>query len=136
MTDPYGTLYVFGGDSGAMRLTANPRWVAGAGLVLVAAIAIATLIPTGWELRTGLHYLVEHFAVYFAVTLLFVVAWPRPALVACVLMVLAGLFEALQGLTIDRTPDMLTAMSGATGVISAAALSQLVIWLLQRRASD
>jgi hypothetical protein len=31
---------------------------------------------------------------------------------------------------------MLTAMSGATGVISAAALSQLVIWLLQRRALD
>ena len=118
-----------------MRLTANPRWVAGAGLGLVAAIAIATLIPTGWELRTGLHYLVEHYLVYFAVTLLFCVAWPRPALVAVVLMVLAGVCEALQGLTTDRTPDLLTAISGAAGVISGGLLAQLLIWSRKRRVS-
>jgi hypothetical protein len=116
-----------------MQHTANLRWVAGVGLVLIAAIAVATLIPTGWELRTGLHWLVEHFLVYFAVTLVFCIAWPRPALVAGVLMVLAGVFEALQGLTTDRTPDLLTAISGAAGVISAALLAQLVIWSRKRR---
>jgi hypothetical protein len=56
-------------------------------------------------------------------------------LVAGVLMVLAGLFEPLQGLTIDRTPDLLTAISGTAGVISAALVAQLVIWTRKRRES-
>ena len=64
-----------------MRIATNPKWVAGAGLLLVAAIAVAALIPTGWEVRTGLHWLVEHFLVFFFVTLVFCIAWPRPALV-------------------------------------------------------
>jgi hypothetical protein len=115
-----------------MRIATNPKWVAAAGLLLVAAIAVAALIPTGWEVRTGLHWLVEHFLVFFFVTLVFCIAWPRPALVAGVLMVLAGLFEALQGLTIDRTPDFLTAISGTAGVVSAALLAQSVIWWRKR----
>jgi hypothetical protein len=126
---------MFSARNQGMGITANPKWIARVGLLLVAAIAVATLMPTGWELRTGLHYLFEHFLVYFAVTLLFCIAWPRPALVAGLLMVLAGLFEALQGLTIDRTPDLLTAMSGAAGVISAALFVQFIIWSRKPRVS-
>jgi hypothetical protein len=77
--------------------------------------------------RTGLHWLVEHFVVYFGVTAMICVAWPRPVLVATSLMLLAGLLEALQGVTLDRTPDLLSALSGAGGVLTAALLAWVVI---------
>jgi hypothetical protein len=105
------------------------RWAALCGLVLLAAIGIATLIPSGWQIRTGLHWLTEHFLIYFAVTTLICIAWPRPLLVAASLMVLAGLLEALQGLTADRVPDLATAIFGAAGVLSAA----LLAWLVMRQ---
>jgi hypothetical protein len=107
--------------SSASRLV----WLCGA--VALAAIAVATLGPTQWVLRTGLHWLVEHFLVYFAVTAVICFAWPRPFIVATSLMVFAGLLEALQGLTLDRTPDPLSALSGAGGVLTAALLAWVVI---------
>jgi hypothetical protein len=103
------------------------RWVYLFSIVAIAAIAVASLVPTQWELRTG-HWLIEHFIVYFAVTAIICVTWPRPFLAATLLLVLAGLLEALQGLTLDRTPDLPTALSGATGVLSAA----LLVWLVMR----
>jgi hypothetical protein len=90
-------------------------------------------------LRTGLHWLVEHFVVYFGVTAMICVAWPRPFLVATSLMLLAGLLEALQGVTLDRTPDLLSALSGAGGVLTAALLVWVVIRVRKvplRRACD
>ncbi len=95
--------------------------------IALAAIAIASLVPTQWEFRLGLHWLVEHFIAYFAVTAIFCIAWPRPFVVAALLIVLAGMLEALQGLTVDRTPDLLTALSGTAGVLSAALLAWLVV---------
>jgi apolipoprotein N-acyltransferase len=77
--------------------------------------------------RTGLHWLVEHFVVYLAVTAVICVACPRPFIVATSLMVFAGLLEALQGLTLDRSPDLLSALSGAGGVLTAALLAWVVI---------
>jgi hypothetical protein len=100
-------------------------WLCGA--VALAVIVVATLGPVQWVLRTGLHWLVEHFVVYFGVTAVICVAWPRPFLVATSLMLLAGLLEALQGLTLDRTPDLLSALSGAGGVLTAALLAWVVI---------
>jgi hypothetical protein len=111
-----------------MAAFSESRGVCLCGVVAVVAIAVASLIPTQWELRTGLHWLIEHFAVYFAVTAIICIAWPRPFLVATWLMALAGLLEALQGLTLDRTPDLPTAMMGAAGVVSAAVL----VWLIMR----
>ena len=107
--------------SSASRLV----WLCGA--VALAVIAVATLGPTPWVPRTGLHWLVEHFVVYFGVTAMICVAWPRPFLVAISLMLLAGLLEALQGATLDRTPDLLSALSGAGGVLTAALLAWVVI---------
>jgi fucose permease len=110
-----------------MSAISASRWLCLCSVVAVAAIAVASLIPTQWELRTGLHWLIEHFVIYFAVTTIICLAWPRPFVVATSLIVLAGLLEALQGLTLDRTPDLLTAVSGAGGVLTAALLFWLVI---------
>jgi hypothetical protein len=108
------------------------KWLAVCGAVLIAAIAVATLVPAGWQIRLGLHWLVEHFLAYFVVTALFCLAWPRPMVVAAVLIPFAVLLEALQGLTPDRVADVATALSAATGVASAALLADLAIALRKR----
>jgi hypothetical protein len=105
------------------------RWIAVGGAVLLAAIAAATLVPVGWQIRLGLHWLVEHFLAYFAVTAMFCLAWRRPMAVAAVLLPVAVLLETAQGLTPDRTADAATALSAATGVAVAALLADLVIAL-------
>ena len=111
------------------------RWLAVGGVALLVAIAVASVVPVDWQLRTGLHWLTEHFLIYFAATTIICLAWPRPFVVAGVLMVLAGLLEALQGLTADRIPDLPTAFSGAAGVAAAALLADLVISLRKDRAA-
>lgn len=111
-----------------MVASSTSRLVGLCGLIVLVAIAVATLIPTQWEVRTGLHWLTEHFIVYFVVTAIICVAWPRPVLVATLLMAAAGLLEAMQGLTLTRTPDLPTALSGAGGVLTAA----LLVWLVTR----
>lgn len=102
-------------------------------MALLLTIGIATLMPAGWQIRLGLHWLLEHFLAYFAVTTIFCLAWPRPMQVAAVLLPLAILMEAAQGLTPDRTPDLATALSAATGISLAALLADLVLTLRQRR---
>jgi VanZ family protein len=108
------------------------RLTALGGAVLLAAIAVAALIPEGWQVRTGLHWLVEHFLAFFAVTLVFCLAWPRPMRVAAAMLPLALLIEAAQALTPDRTADPATALMAATGVAVAALLADLVIALKKR----
>lgn len=110
------------------------KWLAVCGAVLIAAIVVASLVPTGWQVRLGLHWLVEHFLAYFAVTALFCLAWPRPMVVAAVLLPFAVLLEAMQGLTPDRTADFATSLSAAAGVAGAALLADLAITLKKRRA--
>jgi hypothetical protein len=101
--------------------------------MLLAAIAVATLVPVDWQFRLGLHWLVEHFLAYFAVTAIFCLAWPRPMAVAAVLLPVAVLLETAQGLTADRTADPSTALGAATGVAVAALLADLVLALAKRR---
>jgi hypothetical protein len=103
-----------------------------AGAVLLAAIAVAALIPEGWQVRTGLHWLVERFLAFFAVTLVFCLAWPRPMRVAAAMLPLALPIEAAQALTPDRTADPATALMAAAGVAVAALLADLVIALRKR----
>jgi hypothetical protein len=99
---------------------------------MLAAIGVATLIPAGWQLRLGLHWLVEHFLAYVTVTAMFCIAWPRPMAVAAVLLPVAILLEMAQGLTADRVPDAATALSAATGVAVAALVADLFITLQGR----
>ena len=108
-------------------------WLRLLGVALLVTIMIATLMPAGWQFRLGLHWLVEHFLAYFAVTTIFCLVWPRPMQVAAVLLPLALLLEAAQGLTPDRTPDPATALSAAAGISLAALLADLVLTLRQRR---
>ena len=109
-------------------LSKSRRWVGLYGAAVLAVITLATLVPADWVPRPGLHWAVEHFISYFALTVVVLIAWPRPVPVAAVLMVLAGVLEALQGATVDRTPDVLSALSGAAAVLVAAFL----FWAIAR----
>jgi hypothetical protein len=110
----------------------SSRWLAVAGAALLMAIAVAALVPAGWQIRTGLHWLAEHFIAFFTVTLLFCLAWPRPTRVAAVMLPLALAIETLQALTPDRTADPATALMAAAGVASAALLADLVLTVQKR----
>jgi hypothetical protein len=114
-----------------MASSSLSKWIAAAAAVLLAAVAADSLVPVTIQLRLGLHWLIEHFLAYFTVTFLFCLVWPRPSIVAGVLMGVAGAFEALQGLTADRIPDLPTAFCGAAGVLAGALLASLVTeaWL-------
>jgi VanZ family protein len=103
--------------------------------VLLAAIAVAAVIPVGWQVRLGLHWLVEHFLAFFAVTLVFCLASKRPMTVAAVLLPVAVLIEAAQALTPDRTADLATALMAAAGVATATLLAALVLTLRKKAAA-
>ena len=113
-------------------MLANRTWLLLLGAVLIAAIVFATLVPAGWQVRLGLHWLVEHFLVYFALTTLLCLVWPRPMIVAAVLIPFALLLEAAQLLTPDRVADPATALSAASGIALAALLFDLVLTLRKR----
>ena len=113
----------------------SSRRLAVVGAALLTAIAVATLIPVGWQVRLGLHWLVEHFLAFFTPTLVFCLAWKRPMAVAAVLLPVAVLMESLQALTPDRTADLATALFAATGVASAALLADIVMRLRRPRGS-
>lgn len=113
-------------------MPANRKWLLLLGVTLIAAIVFATLAPVGWQMRFGLHWLVEHFLVYFALTTLLCLAWPRPMMVAGVLIPFAVLLEAAQLLTPDRTADLATALSAASGIALAALLFDLALTLRKR----
>ena len=110
-------------------MSSRSRWLAMAGVALLIAIAVAALIPEAWQLRTGLHWLVEHFLAFFAVTLLFCLAWQRPMRVAAVMLPLALAIETLQVVTPDRTADLATALMAAAGVAAAALLADFAVML-------
>ena len=97
------------------------------GVIILIAAVVASLIPANMQIRTGLHWQVEHFLFYFIATAIFCVAWPRPFIVAGVMMAFSALLEALQGLTPDRTPDLPTELSAAAGALTAGVLATLVI---------
>ena len=101
--------------------------------MLIAAIAADSLVPVAWQVRLGLHWLIEHFLAYFAATAVVCLAWPRPFIVAGALMALACALEALQGLTSDRIPDLPTALSGVAGAMAAALVAALVIRVRKSR---
>jgi hypothetical protein len=102
----------------------------GGGAILIAAIAADSLVPVAWQVRAGL---TEHFLAYFAVTIVFRIALQRPLAVAGVAMIFAALMELLQGLTADRVPDLLTALSGAAGPLAGAVMATLLTGFLKAR---
>jgi VanZ family protein len=101
--------------------------------VFAAAIVYAALGPEGWQIRLGLHWLVEHFLGFFSLTVLACLAWPRPGIVAAILLPFAVAIEAAQGLTADRTPDLATALVAGAAVAIAAFLADLVLAVRKKR---
>jgi VanZ family protein len=106
-----------------------------AGVALLAAIVVATFVPAAWQVRLGLHWLLEHFLAYFTLTLVFSIATRRPMAVAAVLLPVAIILETLQALTADRVADAATALFAAAGVASAALLADGVMALGGKAAS-
>ena len=106
-----------------------------AGAALLAAIVVATFVPAAWQVRLGLHWLLEHFLAYFTLTLVFSIATRRPMAVAAVLLPVAIVLETLQALTADRAADAATALFVAAGVASAALLADLAMALGGKAAS-
>ena len=70
-------------------MTAGRRWLWLAVSVLGAGIVFATFSPEDWQVRFGFHWLIEHALVFFAVTVLTCLAYPRPMRVAAVLVPVA-----------------------------------------------
>ena len=118
-----------------MVTASRSRLIGIAGVVLLAAIVVATFVPAAWQVRLGLHWLLEHFLAYFALTLVFSLATRRPMAVAAALLPLAILLESLQALTADRVADAVTALFAAAGVASAALLADLAMALRKKAAS-
>jgi VanZ family protein len=116
-----------------MASTGLSKWLAFGGAILIAAIAADSLVPVAWQVRTGLHWLTEHFLAYLAVTSIFCLSVQRPVIVAGVIMTLAALMEGLQGFTADRIPDLLTWLAGAAGALAGPLLATLLTKLLKRR---
>ena len=106
-------------------------WLAVA--ALCGGILYAALGPEDWQIRLGLHWLVEHFLAFFSLTLLVCVVWPRPMIVAALLLPVAVALEAAQALTPDRTADVATALVAAAAVALAALLADGVLSLRKRR---
>src|SRR6476620_5791842 len=96
-------------------------------VVSVGLIAYAALGPAKWQLRPMLGWKTEHFLGYLIVTFISCVAWPRPLIVGFALMATAGALEALQALTPDRVPDLLTALSGVGGALLASVATEVFI---------
>jgi hypothetical protein len=107
-----------------MMFAKGSKSIAVAGVVLLAVVVADSLVPVTLQVRLGLHWLIEHFLAYFALTLC--LAWPRPFVVAVALMAIASAIELLQGLTADRIPDLATAFCGAAGVLVAALLASVI----------
>jgi VanZ family protein len=116
-----------------MASAGSSKWLAFGGAILIAAIAADSLVPVAWQVRTGLHWLTEHFLAYLAVTSIFCLSVQRPVIVAGVIMTLAALMEGLQGFTADRIPDLSTGLAGAAGALAGPLLATLLTKLLKRR---
>ena len=108
------------------------RWLWLLLALLGAGVAYAALGPADWQIRLGLHWLVEHFLVFFAATVLACVVCPKPMRVAAVLLPIAVGLEVAQGLT----PDIATALVAAAAVALAALLTDaFMAWRCRRKSA-
>jgi VanZ family protein len=95
--------------------------------VVIILLVIGALGPERWTPRTAFGWQFDHFIGYFAITLFFCFAWPRPFVVAGVLTIAAFLLEGLQAFTPDRTANVVAALCGAAGILAAALIAELFI---------
>ena len=96
-------------------------------VAIIVMLVIGALGPANWTPRTAFGWQIDHVLGYFAITLLVCFAWPRPNVVGGVLMAAAFLLEGLQGLTPDRSANLVAALCSAGGVLAAALVAELFI---------
>jgi hypothetical protein len=96
-------------------------------VAIMVLLVIGALGPANWTPRTAFGWQIDHFLGYFAITLFVCFAWPRPFAVGRVLMAAAFLLEGLQGLTPDRSTNLVAALCGAGGVLAAAIVAEIFI---------
>lgn len=102
----------------------------------IASLVIASLSGAMAQPRTILGWQLEHFLGYFAATFIVCIALSRPLAVAGAMVVLAGLLEALQFLTPDRTPNIIAVLCSAAGALAGALLAELFIRARNRRSLE
>jgi VanZ family protein len=96
--------------------------------VAVLFLLVATALgPAQWVPRSGLGWRIDHFIGYFAITLTFCLAWPRPFAVGGAVVAIALLLEALQAFTPDRHADVYAALISAGGATAAILPADLLI---------
>jgi VanZ family protein len=107
---------------------------------IIVLLVIAALGPEKWAPRTHLGWQFDHFIGYFAITLFFCFAWPRPFMVGGVFAGVAALLEGLQALTPDRSAYLPAVFYGAGGAQAAALIAELFIrarrWRVNNAQSD
>ena len=106
------------------QFRAGAKVCSGAVMVL---LVFGALGPQSWTPRTALGWQFDHFLGYFAITLFVCFAWPRPFVVGGVLMAAAFLLEGLQAFTPDRTANVVAALCGAGGVLTAVLIAEFFI---------
>jgi VanZ family protein len=114
-----------------MTIKAVAKFCSVAAMVLFVFIALG---PANWTPRTALGWQFDHFAGYFAITLLVCFAWPRPVVVGGALMAFSALLEGLQAFTPDRSSNSVAAICGTGGALAAALLAEVFIRVRRRRA--
>jgi VanZ family protein len=90
-------------------------------------LAFVSLGPAPWQPRLGLGFEIDHFVGYFAFTLMYCFAWPRPLVVGGALTAIAVLLEGLQAFTPDRSSTFMGAVYSAAGVLTAALVVEVFI---------
>jgi VanZ family protein len=104
------------------RFRAGAKVCSGAVIILLVILALG---PENWTPRTPFGWQFDHFIGYFVITLVVCFAWPRPFVVAGILVAASFLLEGLQAFTPDRTANLEAAFCGAGGVLAAALVAEL-----------
>ena len=100
---------------------------------IVVLLVIAALGPEKWAPRTHLGWPFDNFSGYFGITLFVCFGWPRPFVVGGVFAAVAALLEGLQAFTPDRSFYLPAIFYGAAGALTAALMTELVIWVSRWR---
>ena len=106
------------------RFRATAKICSGAVMIVLVIMALG---PENWTPRTPFGWKFDHFIGYFTITLLVCFAWPRPLVVGAILMAAAFLLEGLQAFTPHRSANLVAALCGASGVLAAALVAELLI---------
>jgi VanZ family protein len=103
-------------------------------VAILVLLPIMALGPEQWQPRSGLGWEFDHFAGYFAITIIVCLAWPRPIVVGGALMAFGALLEGLQAFTPDRSSNLMAALYGAGGALAAALIAELFMRAFSNKA--